>query len=164
MDTQKFLYLLRHGEAEPGIGHIGDIKRPLSEVGKSHIKRLLKTLKDRQTEFDLVLLSPSIRTSQTAKIISEGIPSKITVVENEIYDAEVGDLLKIIQNTESLNRKILLVGHNPALSGLVTYMTGDDSINMNPGMMAIIEIVVDDWPHIGKETGILVDLINPNQG
>ncbi|MCL6259872.1 histidine phosphatase family protein [Aquiflexum sp. TKW24L] len=160
MATQKFLYLLRHGEAIPGIGQIGDIKRPLSDLGKSHIKRLLKTLEDRKTEFDLILISPSVRTSQTAKIISDAIPPKKIVVDKDIYDAEVEDLLKILQNIESLTEKILMVGHNPALSSLVTYLTGDESINMNPGMMAIIEILVDDWLHVGKNAGLLVDLIN----
>lgn len=159
MAVSKFLYLLRHGEALPGIGTLGDIKRPLSEIGKFQINRVSGVLADRKITFDRILVSPATRTSQTSKIISNVVFSKEILEVDEIYDAEVIDLLKILYNTEPEIRNLLLVGHNPALSSLVTYLTGNDMISLNPGMLAIIEIVVDEWNQIGKDTGVLREVI-----
>lgn len=159
MAVSKFLYLLRHGQAEPGIGPIGDLKRPLSEVGKSHINQLSWVLESRKITFDLILASPAIRTSQTSKIISKNVFSKENLEVDEIYEAELIDLLNILNKIDNRVENLLLVGHNPSLSILATYLTGNDSINMSPGMLAIIQIEVDSWDQIGKDTGLLKEMI-----
>lgn len=157
---KKFLYLLRHGQAEPGIGPIGDIKRPLSELGKSHINQLSKVLDTRKITFDLILASPAIRTSQTSKIISQNVFSKENLEVDEIYEAELTDLLKILNKIDNRVESLLLIGHNPSLSLLATCLTGNDSINLSPGMLAIIQIEVDGWDKIGKNSGLLKEMID----
>jgi len=159
MAVSKLLYLLRHGQAEPGIGPIGDLKRPLSKIGESHINQLSRVLESRKIIFDLIMASPAARTSQTAKIISGVIPFKEILKMDEIYDAELIDLLKILNKVKSDVENLLLVGHNPSLSALATYLTGDDSVNLYPGMMAIIEIKVTGWNQIGTDSGILKEMI-----
>jgi phosphohistidine phosphatase len=159
MGIQKTLYLLRHGEAEPGIGHLGDLRRPLTEKGINYIKSLSGDLKSRKVEVDRILVSPSLRTSQTAAIISEYIPHKEIQIHDEIYDAEVSDLVRILQKIEPYIGSILLIGHNPALSTLVSKITGVEHINMPPGMLAIVEIVVNDWADVGIGTGILTEMV-----
>ncbi|MCH6233578.1 SixA phosphatase family protein [Cognataquiflexum rubidum] len=159
MALSKFLYLLRHGQAEPGIGPIGDLKRPLTEIGMSRIKQVSQVLATREITFDLILASPAVRTSQTSKIISNAVFSKERLEVDEIYDAEVNDLLKTVYKVNSDVRNLLIVGHNPSLSSLVMLLTGNDSVNLHPGMLAIIEIEVEDWNHIGRNTGILKEVI-----
>jgi phosphohistidine phosphatase len=160
MAVSKFLFLLRHGEAEPGIGPIGDIKRPLSEIGKSHINQLSFVLESRKTRFDLILVSPATRTFETSKIISKTVFCKEVLVVDEIYDAESFDLLQILNGMENQVENLLLIGHNPSLSILASYLTGKDSINLSPGMMAVIEIEVHGWEQIGEKTGLLKEIIN----
>jgi phosphohistidine phosphatase len=159
MANPKFLYLLRHGDAEPGIGRLGDLRRSLSEKGKIKINMLSNILKGRGITFDLILVSPSTRTTETAEIISKDVLSKEISVEDEIYEAEISDLLDLINKTEGEVEKLLLVGHNPALSSLVSYLTGIDSVNMLPGMLSIIEIQVREWTEVGGNTGILKETI-----
>lgn len=159
MAVSRLLYLLRHGEAKPGIGPLGDLKRPLSEAGELHINQLSKVLESRKITFDLILVSPAVRTSQTAKILSKSVSSKEILVLDEIYDAELNDLVKILNDIDSGVQNLLLVGHNPSLSLLVSYLTGIGSLSLNPGMMAIIEIVSDEWKQMGKDTGILKEVI-----
>jgi phosphohistidine phosphatase len=159
MAHKKYLYLLRHGEAEPGIGPIGDFKRVLSKNGKSHINQLSKDLKNKHTTFDLILVSPSFRTSQTANIISDYLSSKKTVVVDEIYEAEALGLLNLLNNINESVEKLLLIGHNPSLSSLVSYLTGNNSINLFPGMLAVVEVVVEEWKQLGQNTGILKEIM-----
>ena len=73
MAPQKFLFVLRHGDAEPGIGHLGDLRRPLSEKGKMRINQLSNMLKSRGVAFDMILVSPSARTSETVEIITKQV-------------------------------------------------------------------------------------------
>jgi len=159
MTHPKFLYLLRHGDAEPGIGHFGDLRRPLSDKGKFKINQLSSILKSRGITFDLILVSPSERTSETVEIISKHVYSKKISVKDEIYEAEIMDLLDLVNKTEGKVEKLLLVGHNPSLSALVSYLTGVESINMFPGMLSIMEIQVEDWNEVGGNTGILKEII-----
>lgn len=159
MAPQKFLFVLRHGDAEPGIGHLGDLRRPLSEKGKMRINQLSNMLKRRGVAFDMILVSPSARTSETVEIITKHVYAKEISVEDEIYEAETMDLLDLINQTGRKIEKLLLVGHNPALSSLVSYISGIDSINLLPGMLSIIEIQVEDWDQIGGETGVLRETI-----
>jgi phosphohistidine phosphatase len=159
MVPQKFLFILRHGDAEPGIGHLGDLRRPLSEKGKIKINQLSNILKSRGVAFDMILVSPSARTSETVEIITKHINYKDISVEDEIYEAETIDLMHLINKTDKNVENLLLVGHNPALSSLVSFITGVDSINMLPGMLSIIEIQVEDWDQVGGETGFLAETI-----
>jgi len=159
MAAIKHLYVLRHGEARPGIGHLGDIKRPLTEKGQNHIEKLSKNLASREVSFDLVLMSPSIRTSQTGEIISKYVFSKEIIVEDDIYEAETMALLSLLNKINGPVENLLLIGHNPSLSALILYLTGNGSVNLHPGMLAIVEVIVEDWNLLGKNTGILKEII-----
>ena len=107
----------------------------------------------------MILVSPSARTSETVEIMTKHVYAKEISVEDEIYEAETMDLLDLINQTGRKIEKLLLVGHNPALSSLVSYISGIDSINLLPGMLSIIEIQVEDWDQIGGETGVLRETI-----
>ena len=71
---------------------------------------------------------------------NKNINYKKISVEDEIYEAETIDLMHLINKTDKNVENLLLVGHNPALSSLVSYISGIDSINLLPGMLSIIEI------------------------
>lgn len=150
---------MRHGEADAGFGMSGDAVRPLKTNGKSHVFRVGQVLKNSEIQFDLILSSPAVRTRQTASILSSMVPAKNIQYEEKIYEADPDTLFRLLNQVENEVNHLALVGHNPGISALLTYLTGDQYITLQPGMLGIIEILVDEWKEVGRNTGILKEIL-----
>lgn len=160
MAEPKILYVLRHGEARPGIGIKGDFLRELTVDGRQQLKRLAEYLKSIDFKTDLILVSPAKRTQQSLEILTTTLAIKNNqITHDEIFDAEPQTLLDIINNINQPSNNILLVGHNPGISSLVSFVSGQNYISMKPGMMAVLEILVDDWRFLGANTAVLKEIL-----
>jgi len=159
MKNPKIFYLMRHGEADAGFGMSGDAVRPLTTNGKSHVFRVAQVLKKDVVQFDRILCSPAVRTRQTTSILTSELPAKNIQYEEKIYEADPDTLFRLINQVENEVNHLAMVGHNPGISGLLTYLTGDRYISLQPGMLAIIEIQVDEWKEVGRNTGILKEIL-----
>ncbi|PSL07498.1 SixA phosphatase family protein [Cecembia rubra] len=159
MDTKKILYLLRHGEAEPGMGQVGDFDRKLTEQGKNQLMRLAKELARRKLHFDLTVCSSAKRTLETAEIMASEIPCKGTWYSPELYEADPKIILQVINQTERNFKNLMLIGHNPGISAVATFLSGDPYLNMKPGMLVILEIYLDDWASVGQNTASLIEIM-----
>jgi phosphohistidine phosphatase len=120
------LYILRHGIAvEPGSpGYAKDADRPLTPEGERKLGQISEAMEALGLAFDLILSSPYLRARQTAEIVAESLKARKQL---EFSDSLVpgGSMKKLV---EFLNRlqpppgKVLLVGHEPYLSGLVSLL------------------------------------------
>lgn len=72
------IYVIRHGQTTSDVEDRfgGDYDDHLTDLGISQVKKLAEDLKDKQIE--LLLVSPKIRTNETAMILSEkiNVPTK----------------------------------------------------------------------------------------
>lgn len=160
MAEPKILYVLRHGEAKPGIGVRGDFLRELTNDGRQQLNKLAQYLKSINFNTDLILVSPAKRTQQTLEVLTSALAIKNNqITHDEIFDAEPQKLIEIINNITQPSNHLLLVGHNPGISSLVSYVSGQNYISMKPGMMAVLEILVDDWKSLGGNTGVLKEIL-----
>lgn len=160
MAEPKILYVLRHGEARPGIGVKGDFLRELTTDGRRQLSKLAQYLKSKDFKVDLILVSPAVRTQQSLEILTTTLAIKNNqVTHDEIFDAEPQKLLEIINNIGPSSNHLLLVGHNPGISSLVSFVSGQNYVSMKPGMMAVLEILVDDWRLLGGNTGVLKEIL-----
>jgi len=131
------LYLLRHAIAvdrETG-GYKNDCERPLTSQGRYKMKRIAQGMQILKLSFDTILSSPYIRAKETAAIVTEVLKIKtdsILLTKNLIPDASFEPLIKEINNHLPSSQNILLVGHQPHLSGLVSYLlAGESSISID---------------------------------
>jgi phosphohistidine phosphatase len=134
------LYILRHAIAEqrgtPGFARDSD--RPLTAKGERKMQRIAEGMLALELTFDLILSSPFLRAKQTAEIVAR------------VFDAskilELSDTLAVGGDPEALIDElkkhrpplgsILLVGHEPNLSSLVSVLISGDpelSITMKKG-------------------------------
>lgn len=118
------LVVIRHAEANLGLGQ-PDIARDLSDLGHVTAAAAGRQLSLSATSADLVLASTAVRVQETLDGIHENWTTHADVeTDADLYLAslsELGDKIKALP--ESIE-KILIVGHNPGLSELVTYLTG----------------------------------------
>lgn len=159
MDNFKNLSVLRHGEAEYTVLKNGDFDRNLTAQGQSQVKKITEFLQKNEFEIDLVLSSSAKRTKDTTELVCQGTKVASVKFLKEIYEAQQDDLIRMINGLGKNINHLLIIGHNPGLSDLISRITGEKNLNLQPGMMAIMEIHVEDWSMVGKETGVLKKII-----
>jgi phosphohistidine phosphatase len=123
------LWFLRHGEAVDGRP---DESRPLTERGLRQAQAAGVALSRLGIKLDACLASPKRRTVQTAQLACASLDLEVTVepaLAGTEYEAERLAL--------GLG-EVLLVGHNPTISGAVRTLSGA-RVNMRPGGVAGIE-------------------------
>ena len=127
------IYILRHGKAEERSSSIkSDAKRKLTITGKKELEEIAKGIKNFGISFDFIISSPLVRAVETAEIAAKYLfDKKITIWDELKPESSVIDTQKKITDFSEY-AKILLVGHEPHLSNLITSMISDDSeINMS---------------------------------
>lgn len=151
----KTLYLIRHAHAEGAESGQKDVERNLTSVGARDANRLGMYLANSQINPDLIMVSHADRAWATAGIVAEQLrygTDKI-VRNEELYEAPIRILLKIINELPEKMECVILVGHNPGISFLADYLTSEDIGNMTPCTAIAIEFEVDDWSLVASNTG-----------
>ncbi|MFZ1080768.1 MAG: phosphohistidine phosphatase SixA [Candidatus Kryptoniota bacterium] len=158
------LYLLRHAIAsEKGAGTFArDADRPLTTEGTQKMRHIAKAMKGLDLSFDLILSSPYLRAKQTAEIVADvfGLEKTLRFSGNLAVDGNIDMLIKEIR-LESL-QKILLVGHEPYLSTLISLLiSGHDGIDIVMKKGGLCKLTIDSL-RLGK-CATLEWLIGPRQ-
>ncbi len=88
-------YVMRHGEALHNIDHVweskGDPNNHLTERGRQMALESALRLK-KETEIDMIIVSPLARTRETAKIVQNtfGLPDSAVMVDERLKEMQVG--------------------------------------------------------------------------
>jgi phosphohistidine phosphatase len=120
------LYIVRHAIAvERGTpGYEEDGQRPLTEAGRRKMKKIVKGLSQLDLDLDLILTSPYVRARDTAKILAGEfkLKGKVALSDNLIPPGNFEKLIEEIHQKYNVNN-LALVGHEPMLSSLVSWLT-----------------------------------------
>ena len=118
------LYILRHGEAADHSDrrYANDGERPLTRKGIKRTRQLANALRQMDITFDAILTSPLVRARQTAEIVARGLDlGKHLRLSNHLAPSGAYvDLIAQIDSARSDADVLLLVGHEPHLSGLIS--------------------------------------------
>jgi phosphohistidine phosphatase len=130
------IYILRHGIAvERGTaGYKKDSDRPLTDEGEEKTSQIAKAILTMDLKFDLILSSPYVRAQQTAQIVAAELDEEVTFTDFLVPDGNPLELIREINDEKP--QRVLLVGHEPDLSQLISIlMTGDSesSIELKKG-------------------------------
>jgi phosphohistidine phosphatase len=120
------IYILRHGIAvERGTpGYKKDSDRPLTEEGEEKTRQIAKAMLAMDLKFDLILSSPYLRAKQTAQIVATELDEDVTFTDFLVPNGNPLELVREINDEKP--QRVLLVGHEPDLSQLISIlMTGD---------------------------------------
>jgi phosphohistidine phosphatase len=131
------LYFLRHGEADwPGWTKPDD-ERPLTDFGKKEVRQVAKFLDHLKVKPDLIVSSPLPRALQTAEVAAEQL--KINLRQDEALEPGFGisGLSAVLKRHGS--KVLMLVGHEPDFSSVISALTGG-FIKMSKAGVALIDI------------------------
>ena len=125
------LYILRHGIAvEPTAhGFAKDADRPLTPEGERKLLQIAKAMEALDLTFDLILSSPYLRARHTAEIVAEALKArkKLELSDNLTPGGSTKKLVELLNHLQPPPENVLLVGHEPYLSGLISLLVSGDA-------------------------------------
>lgn len=150
----KTLLLVRHAKAEDPGSSRSDVDRPLAASAEKELSYLSKIFIKKEITPDIIITSPALRTLQTANYLAQNLGYEKRLIRKDvrIYEAELADLMEVINDTNDKYNTMLLVGHNPSISELVEYLSGNMMGSLPTGGVAGLTIPYDSWKLFGRGT------------
>lgn len=150
------LWLLRHADAEPH-GTRPDAERQLTARGERQARVLGMALVRMLGELPPVLVSPKVRARRTAELVvgqwSSATASALQVHSPLAGGFDASQALDALADSAPSER-VVLVGHEPDLSGVVGALSGA-AIDLKKGGLAMVRL--------GAGGGELILLLRPSE-
>ncbi|WP_326602902.1 histidine phosphatase family protein [Streptomyces sp. NBC_01799] len=169
VDTPRRIVLLRHAKAE--WSQDSDHERPLAERGRKDAPVAGRKLVDSGIVIDLALCSTAVRTRETWKLAVHEMPHRPkTVYEERLYEASLGELIALLNETPDDVQNLLIIGHNPGMHAMADALAGsaegETMARMTRGgfptaAFAVIEFS-GSWKGVEHGVGKLVEYWTPN--
>ena len=155
----KYLTVFRHARAAGGSS---DRERPLEPGGESDAQPMGRELARRVDGAQLVLTSDALRAHTTATLAAEAGAWGATVEPSAaLYTTTVSGALSALREVAADVEHVVLVGHEPTWSALVTQLVGESPMGFPPGAMAHVELDIGAWAEIDARRGRLAFLVTP---
>ncbi|MFC8511318.1 SixA phosphatase family protein [Streptomyces sp. NPDC057411] len=123
VETPRTIVLLRHAKAD--WPQTSDHERPLAERGRQDAPVAGRRLADSGISIDLAVCSTAVRTRETWKLAVQELPERPkTVYEERLYEASLGELIAVVNETPDTVDNLLLIGHNPGMHALADALSG----------------------------------------
>jgi phosphohistidine phosphatase len=127
------LYILRHAEAGEARR---DEERELTPRGHEQARAAAAGIGWLELKIDAILSSPLPRAAQTAEPVAAKLKLPVDLADGLATGQAPSAALALLENR---GERVLLVGHEPQLSGIVEALTGG-RINMRKAMLAYVEV------------------------
>jgi phosphohistidine phosphatase len=142
------LYILRHAIAEEidTKRFSNDSERPLTSEGKRKMMSVAKGMKALDLSFDVIVSSPFVRAKQTAEIVTQVFKAKrkLKLSPNLAVGGDPEDLIEELKLDLDSIENVLLVGHEPYLSQLISLLlTGDSSLSLEMKKAGLCKLYID---------------------
>lgn len=143
----KKLIILRHAKSSWKDQGVTDFERKLNKRGKAQIPEIGEFFKNDLNLPDVFITSPAKRTKKTAKKIADIIIFDKARIVNDIrvYEAELDTLIRIISEIGETFETVCICGHNPGLSELIYYLTGEPGVDLPTCGLCMIELDILSW-------------------
>ncbi len=141
----KRLTLIRHAKSSWSHPEVDDFDRPLNKRGEKDAPMMGKRLAHQHAKPDLIISSPAHRAISTAIIMAQEIrfPIKAIVTNQDLYAADVSDLMRVLQQIDDTFDHVMVVGHNPGLTSLSYYLTQYQVDNIPTCGVVCIDCAID---------------------
>lgn len=150
------VYFFRHGPASPREAWSGsDDKRPLTDTGRKRTECVADLLSHGDIAVDLVLTSPYTRARETADIVAAALNAPVKSEKLLAPGFSAGALQEILERNSD-HTAIVIVGHEPSFSAVISEVIGGGAIVLKKAACARVDLVVP-----GTAIGELVWLIAP---
>ena len=164
------LWVLRHAKSDRGDPALPDHDRPLAPRGERAADRMGRWAAESGVHPELVLCSTAVRARQTWERVRPGLgPQARIELDPSLYAFEPEAILERIRELPDDVRSVMVVGHNPAMQGVVVTVASsgdrlDDVRKKFPtGAVARLDLGASSWTDVGEGTGQLGLFVAPRE-
>ncbi len=152
----KRLILVRHGKSSWKYD-VADDKRPLKKRGLKDGELIAGAFEKFYVPPVRIWSSPAVRAFETAKIFQEilKVEDKNFTINPKLYTFNKRDLISIIQSCEDEVMKLMVFGHNPAMTGAVNELGDKEFENIPTTGLTVIDFDVSSWREVSDGKTIL---------
>lgn len=152
----KKLILVRHGKSS-WENNLPDEKRPLKKRGYTDAELIINAFKLYANKPIKLISSKAVRALETAKLFKKRLSvadENFEIIER-LYTFDEDELLSVIKEQDDAEDKLMVFGHNPAMTVLVNLL-GDKAIDNLPTTgLVVIDFDVNSWKEIKKGKTLL---------
>ena len=166
----RHLLIMRHAKSAWDTDAATDFERPLSKRGRQDAPRIGAWVQAQDLKPDYIVSSPAIRAQETIHLVCEALetPKRTIHWDQRIYGANLDNLLTILKEQPQHAKRVLLVGHNPGVDELVSYLWGDDILlppngNLMPTAALAHLSMPEDWATLEYGCAQLRSLTRPKE-
>lgn len=161
---KRTLILIRHAKSSWIEAGLSDMGRPLNARGERDAPYMAKRMLESGRQVDAIITSPANRAKTTALAYKTALNiAEERFIEAElVYEADVKDLMNLINSFDDQWQCVLLFGHNPGFSFLIQYLSGS-MLHMPTNGVGTLEMEIDSWEHTGTGSAQLVDFDFPKK-
>lgn len=159
----KTLYLVRHAKSSWDDPSLADRDRPLNERGLSSAPDMGRRLAAQGHKPDLVISSPARRALSTAKKLAKemGYRESKVITDEHLYFSGTRSMVDLLEKLDDKHKKVMIVGHNPAMTSLLNILCDSEVENMPTCAVAMIEFDMESWSELTMTDGELMDYEYP---
>ena len=107
---------------------------------------------------ELIISSPAKRAFSTARKIAKelGYDQSEIMKDESLYFSGTGGMLEFLENLDDGYQKVMIVGHNPAMTTLLNILSGSSIDNMPTCAVAVIDYPMASWSELRSAEGQLL--------
>ncbi len=139
------LLILRHAKSSWKFPELADHDRPLNKRGRRDAPRMGAHIDAEGWTPDHILCSTAARAMQTAERVRNAMDYRGVVAPTRaLYHADEQAICGVLRACGEPHHRLLLVGHNPGLEGLISQWTGRHEV-FPTAALAVVRAHIDDW-------------------
>lgn len=154
----KLLYLVRHAKSSWSDPSLSDRDRPLNKRGRRSAPDMGRRLAAQDHLPELIISSPARRAFSTARKIAKklGYDRSEIMTDESLYFSGTGSMMELLENLDDDYQKVMIVGHNPAMTSLMNILSGSSIDNMPTCAVAVINYPMTSWSELRSTDGQLL--------
>lgn len=151
-DADRMLIILRHAKSDWS-RPVPDLQRTIGKRGRRQAAEAGRWLASHAAPIDLVLTSPATRAKSTWEVAAAEFTEAPRVrVEDRLYTWSAADLRAVVREQDADTNRLVLVGHDPAVSESVTSLVGTPHDMVTSCLAALW--VSGDWSAVGHDARV----------
>ncbi len=151
----KRVILVRHAKSISH-GYDQDYDRTLTERGEEDAQTISIELQRLTIHPNLIIASPAVRTTQTARIYAQTLnyPVNKILFEKKLYSGKsVENFLLMLQELEDEKETVMVIGHNPTVYYYIHYLMHNFTDDVPTCSTVAIDFDVERWSQLREYQG-----------
>lgn len=157
------IVFVRH-VSSPHPSGVSDFDRPIDDEGREDARRIAAHLESQGGIPRRVVVSSAERARETWESMEDGAGELAEIdvdFTRELYGAGIDAICELVWGLPAERSRVLLVGHNPGFSDVVSWSTGVRT-RLPKGGIARVQFEGEDWSEaLQQRSGELVSFVRP---